>query len=73
MLVSHVRPWSMVEVFLLGALVSFAKLAHLADLSPDMALWSFAALIVLLACAVSAFDPRAIWQRLERGAPEAAP
>jgi len=70
--VVHVRPWAMIEVFLLGALVSLAKLAHLAHLTPDVALWSFAALIVLLACAVSAFDPRAMWQRLERGAKEAA-
>lgn len=69
---SHVRPWAMVEVFLLGALVSFAKLAHLAHLTPDVALWSFGALIVLLASAASAFDQRAMWQRLERTALEAA-
>jgi paraquat-inducible protein A len=70
--VSHVRPWAMVEVFLLGALVSLAKLAHLAHLTPDVALWSFGALIVLLACAASAFDERAMWRRLERMEQEVA-
>lgn len=60
--VCHVRPWAMVEVFLLGALVSLAKLAHMASLKPDVALWSFGALIVLLACAASAFDERALWR-----------
>lgn len=70
--VAHVRPWAMVEVFLLGALVSLAKLAHMARLEPDVALWSFGALIVLLACAASAFDERVLWRRLERPAQGAA-
>jgi len=42
-LVQAVRPWSMVEIFMLGTLVSLAKLAHLAHVVPGLALWSFAA------------------------------
>ena len=55
----------MVEVFLLGTLVSLAKLAHLAHVQPGIALWSFAALMVLLAAAAAAFDPHALWERAE--------
>jgi paraquat-inducible protein A len=64
-LVETVRPWGMVEVFLLGTLVSLAKLAHMATLVPDIALWSFAALMVLLAAAAQSFDERSFWARVE--------
>lgn len=64
-LVETVRPWGMVEVFLLGTLVSLAKLAHMATLIPDVALWSFAALMVLLAAAAQSFDERSFWARVE--------
>lgn len=63
--IEAVRPWGMVEVFLLGTLVSLAKLAHMASLLPDVALWSFAALMVLLAAAAQSFDERSFWARVE--------
>lgn len=64
-----VRPWGMVEVFLLGTLVSLAKLAHVASLVPGVALWSFAVLMVLLAAASSSFDERSFWQRVNAERP----
>jgi len=63
--IEAVRPWGMVEVFLLGTLVSLAKLAHMASLLPDVALWSFAALMVLLAAAAQTFDERSFWARVD--------
>jgi paraquat-inducible protein A len=63
--VAHAKPWAMVEVFLLGALVSLAKLAHMATLKPDVALWSFGALIVLLSLAASALDERLLWREFD--------
>lgn len=62
-LVHAVRPWGMVEVLLLGTLVSLAKLGHLAHVEPGIALWSFAALMVLLTAASAAFDAHALWER----------
>ena len=70
--VMHVKPWAMVEVFLLGALVSLAKLAHLAHLQPDVALYSFGALILLLALAASSFDERLLWRAPAQRVREAA-
>ena len=64
-LVHAVRPWGMVEVFMLGTLVSLAKLAHLAHVVPGVALWSFGALMFLVAAAASSFDSRALWARVE--------
>lgn len=58
------RAWSMVEVFMLGVLVALVKLSHIAGVVPGIALWSFGALILLLAAATSAFDPREFWAKL---------
>jgi paraquat-inducible protein A len=63
--VDAVRPWGMVEVFMLGTLVSLAKLSHLASVKPGIALWSFAVLMLLLAAGAVSFDARALWSRVE--------
>ncbi|WPB58102.1 paraquat-inducible protein A [Xylophilus sp. GOD-11R] len=55
------RPWGMVEVFLLGVLVALVKLSGMAKVIPGPALWSFGALTVLLTV-VLAFDPRGFWR-----------
>src|SRR5450830_1348854 len=62
-LMHAVRPWGMVEVFLLGVLVALVKLSHIADVLPGMALWAFAALTILLTAVVS-FNPRYLWRLL---------
>lgn len=55
-----VRPWGMVEVFLLGVMVAVVKLSGMATVIAGPALWAFMALTVLLT-AVLAFDPRGFW------------
>ncbi len=62
-LLRHVQTWSMMEVFLIGILVAVTKLMGMASIVPGLALWSFALLIVVLAAAVSSFDPEAVWER----------
>jgi len=64
-LVQTVRPWGMVEVFMLGTLVSLAKLGHLAHVVPGVALWSFGLLMVLAAGAAASFDPHELWARAD--------
>jgi len=58
-----VRPWGMVEVFMLGVLVSLVKLAHLAGVVAGVALWSFAALMLVMAGISAVFDVRGLWAR----------
>lgn len=60
-LLQTLRPWGMVEVFLLGVIVALVKLTNMATVIPGVALWAFGALTVLLA-AVSSFNPRYIWR-----------
>jgi paraquat-inducible protein A len=58
-----VRPWGMVEVFILGLLVALVKLGGIAKVVPGTALWSFGGLLMMIAAAVASFDARAIWAR----------
>ncbi len=62
--VQAVRPWGMLEVFMLGALVSIVKLGQMAAVVVGPALYSIGALILVLAAANSAFNPREVWSRL---------
>jgi paraquat-inducible protein A len=55
-----IRPWSMVEVFLIGILVSIIKMTSLAKVIPEPGLWGFGVLTVLLT-ALSTFELRALW------------
>ncbi len=67
-LLRHVEPWSMMEIFLIGILVSLVKLADMANIVPGLALWSFGVLILVLAAANAALDPRIVWDRVEYAA-----
>ncbi|MEX3582275.1 MAG: paraquat-inducible protein A [Burkholderia sp.] len=55
-----VRPWGMIEVFMLGILVTIVKMVSLARVVPKAALFAFGALTLMLA-AVMMFDPRELW------------
>lgn len=55
------RPWGMIEVFLLGVLVAVVKLSNMATVLPGVALWAFGVLTVLLTAVIS-FNPRNFWQ-----------
>ena len=59
-----VKPWGMVEVLMLGVLVSLVKLANIAGVVPGIALWSFGALMFVMAAVAAVFDPRDLWARV---------
>ena len=60
-LMQTLRPWGMIEVFLLGVLVALIKLSNMATIIPGIALWAFCMLTVMLTVVVS-FNPRYLWQ-----------
>lgn len=66
-LVLALEPWSMIEVFMLGVLVSVVKLSHMAVIVPGIALWAYAALMVLLAAAAAAMNTHDLWARIPVG------
>ncbi|MCO7515172.1 paraquat-inducible protein A [Pseudomonas guariconensis] len=57
------RPWSMLEVCLLGALVAVIKLAGLLDVIPGIGLLAMAALSVLLIY-IAGRDIRQLWEQV---------
>ncbi|WP_374339362.1 paraquat-inducible protein A [Methyloversatilis sp.] len=67
-LVRSVQPWGMVEVFLLGMLVSLVKLSHMATVILGVAFWAMAGLMLVVTLAGRAFDTRLLWQLPPEGA-----
>jgi paraquat-inducible protein A len=62
----RIQPWSMMEVFMLGILVSIVKLAKMAQIVPGVAVYSFMALIFVLAACTASVDPHLVWERWEK-------
>jgi paraquat-inducible protein A len=58
-----IRPWGMLEVFILALLVSLVKLGAMARVVPGIGLWAFGLLLFAIAAAVASFDARVIWSR----------
>lgn len=59
----HLRPWSMLEVCLLGILVAIVKLAGMLDVHPGAGLWAMAMLMVLILL-IAGKDIRRLWDEL---------
>ncbi len=65
-LVEHLRPWSMVEVFLLGVLVAYTKLIDLVHIEIGVALYAMALLMLTMIAAEAVLDRQAVWDEMER-------
>ncbi|MCP3705672.1 PqiA/YebS family transporter subunit [Paraburkholderia sp. CNPSo 3274] len=59
-LVQLVRPWGMIEVFMLGVLVTIVKMVSIAEVIPGPGLFATGALTVMLGV-VASFDPSRLW------------
>ena len=67
------KPWGMMEIFMLGILVSVVKLGKMATIIPGLALYAFMALIFILAATAVTLDEHLIWQSLEHRPLKARP
>lgn len=56
----RVKPWSMIEVFMLGVLVSVVKAHTYFDVVPGVGIWAYGVLTVLVTVFAS-HDPRNLW------------
>ena len=63
---NSVGPWSMMEVFMVGILVSVVKLAGMAKIIPGISLYSFLALIFVLTAMTVSLDDHLVWQKWEK-------
>lgn len=58
-------PWSMLEIYLLGALVAVVKLGEMATIVPGLAAYAFVGLILASAWAAYTLEPKLVWDRVE--------
>lgn len=65
-LLTQMRRWTFIEVFMLGALVALVRLSAYARVIPGVALWSCAFLMLTLAALTSRTTPGQFWQWVER-------
>ena len=64
-MIRSLRPWGMMEVFMIGILVAVVKLVKMASIIPGTALYAFLVLIFILAASAAALDPHIVWKRLD--------
>jgi len=67
-MLAGLRPWSMVEVALLGILVSVIKLSSMVEVAPGAGIWATAALMILITI-VASRDIHWLWEFTDRGRP----
>jgi len=68
--VSRMQPWGMMDVFLLGILVSLVKLVALADIILGPGFYAFVGLIILYAAATASLELHLLWASLDERAGE---
>ncbi len=64
---THLRPWAMSEVFMLGALVALVKLSALAEVIPGVSLYSYGALMVALSALTAITPTEQFWRWVHGG------
>ena len=60
------RPWAMIDVYLLGFLVAYTRLIALATVHLDTALFALIGMMISMAAADAALDKESIWQALDK-------
>ena len=61
-----ITPWGMLDVYLVGILVSIVKLVKLGTIITGVALWSFVILVILVTYIQSIYDPHIIWDIVDK-------
>lgn len=66
-LVQFATHWALVDVFVLGVIVALVRLTAFANVETGIALWSFVALMLVMAAIEANFDPRDLWEQARAG------
>ena len=61
-----IRPWAMIDVYLLGFLVAYTKLIGMVAVHLDTALYALIGLMVSMAAADASLDSEAVWSALDK-------
>ncbi len=64
--VQHLRPWSMIEVYLLGVFVAYVRLSSIVFIEIGIALYALGALLLTMIAADVQLDAQFVWEEMER-------
>ncbi len=64
-LAERLRPWSMIEVFVLGVFVAYVKLGGLVEIGLRTGVYALLALTIVLVWVDAALDREKVWERLD--------
>ncbi|GAB0114673.1 PqiA/YebS family transporter subunit [Acidisoma sp. C75] len=64
--VERMRPWAMVEVYLIGIFVAYVKLVDLVHIDVGFAVYALVGLMLATIAADAALDRQAVWEEMER-------
>ena len=59
-------PWAMVEVFIIGVIVSLVKIGHMAHVILGISFWSYVGFALCFTAALSSLDRFSVWREIER-------
>lgn len=65
--ISHLLPWTMSEVFLIGVLVALIKVIAMADITLGVSFWAYVLFAPLFTYIVSIADNHHLWHWIEHG------
>jgi paraquat-inducible protein A len=66
----YLRPWMMLEVFLIGGFVAYSRIEALATVQVGIGGWSLIAATLMLLLALTQLDERTVWEALPGRTPE---
>lgn len=63
---THLKPWAMAEVFLIGVVVALVKVGGIATIDLGPAFWAMSGLVILVVFEGATLSEWSIWQTLDR-------
>ncbi len=64
-LIFQLSPWSMVEVFIIGVIVSLVKIHHMATVVIGLSFWSYVGFSLCFVAAMASLDRLQVWREIE--------
>lgn len=64
-ILTQLQPWSMVEVFIIGVIVSLVKLASMANIFLGIAFWAYVGFALCFTAAFASLDQHDLWDAIE--------
>lgn len=65
-IIESVGRWSMIDIFMISILIALVKLDAIATIEPGIGATSFAGVVIITMIASMMFDPRLMWDAVER-------